>query len=104
MIIGVAPTAAFALMIAPRKLQSLAAPVHAEAPATSSVRSTFKFVAKYGFAGAAANFRGATREEPPELENAVCVNFREAPAKITSTNTDNVRFPFIDLSPLFLAV
>src|SRR5262245_20915857 len=81
MIIGVTLMSALALMIAPRKLQSFAAAVHADAPATSSVRSTFKLVAKYGFTSAAACLRAATREEVRELENAVCVNLSEAPAK-----------------------
>jgi hypothetical protein len=52
-------------------------------------------VAKNGFAGA-AEARGATLAEPCELENAVWVNLRDAPAKITSANRDNVRLLFID--------
>src|SRR5215471_18143038 len=49
MIIGVAPAALFAALIAPRKLQSLGATVQAWAAAVSSVRSTSNVVAKKGF-------------------------------------------------------
>src|SRR5262245_44933298 len=94
MTIGVALTSALALMMAPRRLQSLIPPAHAEAAAVSSVRLTFSVVTKKGFAGAAnapaLRFNGLS-----ECENAVCVNFNDAPANNTSTNKNHVPLLFI---------
>ena len=63
----------FALMIAPRKLQSLAAPVQAEAAAVSSVRSTFRIVANAGPKFEARGDGGTARDFLDELEDAVPV-------------------------------
>jgi uncharacterized membrane protein len=100
MMIGVAPPAVFAAIIAPRKLQSFAAAVQARAAtaAVSSVRSTLKVVAKNGTgAGAAAKLLPATDAVRPELDDAVCVNFRDAPANTMSANTVKTPLLFIEI-------
>ena len=77
MMIGVAPPAVFAAIIAPRKLQSFAAAVQALAAtaAVSSVRSTLKVVAKNGTGiGAAAKLRVVADGIERELDDTVCVN------------------------------
>ena len=74
---GSAFGSAFAAMIAPRKLQSLGATVHALAPAVSSVRSTSNVVVNSG--------RGAD-----ECEAARCVKLRKAPNKTTRLKMDQV--------------
>jgi hypothetical protein len=81
-------------MIAPRKLQSLTPPTQAEAAAVSSVRLTFRVVTKKGFAAALAGRDFAT-DLPTELENAVCVNLRDALIKTASANNDKIPLLFI---------
>src|SRR5690242_6679473 len=91
MMIGVAPGSALAAMMAPRKLQSPGALVHAVAVAVSSVRSTSNVVSNNGFRLAGLfKKRGDVFAESRELEEAVCVNFKEAPTKTTSVNSDQV--------------
>ncbi len=72
---GSAFTSAFAAMIAPRKLQSLGATVHALAPAVSSARSTSNVVVKSG---------------ADECEAARCVKPRKAANKTTRLKMDQV--------------
>jgi hypothetical protein len=83
-------------MIAPRKLQSLGAAVQAEAVAESSVRSTAKVVAS-GITGLITS--GTSRKTAngwlEELEEALCVNFKEAQTKTMSGINKQVSFLFI---------
>lgn len=71
---GIAPGSAFALMTAPRRLQSLGAGVQAEAAAVSLVVSTSSVVArginKLKVAGTA---RGADARRSGELDEALRV-------------------------------
>ena len=85
--------AAFAAMMAPRKLQSKGATVQAVAAAVSSVRSTSNVVAKTGMKGAVFRIAGAVPDRSLfEFEDAVCVNCREAQIKTTSMSEDQVIF------------
>jgi hypothetical protein len=83
-------------MIAPRKLQSLGAAVQAVAAAVSSVRSTENAVAKGGIR---LDIRGIARETVicllVELEDTLSVDFKNAPTKTTSVNSNQATFLFI---------
>src|SRR5437588_13005246 len=87
-ITGVAPTAVFAAMMAPRKLQSLAASVQAVAAAVSSVRSTTNVVVN---GGTRLEILGTARAIVicwlDELDDALGVYFRDAPTTTTSVNS-----------------
>src|SRR4051794_21484732 len=93
---GLAVTSLFAAMIAPRKLQSLGAAVHAVAAAVSSARSTLNVVANARFRLEAM---GTAREIAvcllDELEDALLVYFRDAPTKTPSVNNAQTTFLFI---------
>jgi len=86
---GSALRSALAAMIAPRKLQSFAAAVHAVAAAVSSVRSTSNVVVNNGIRAVVA---GTARTDMDfsldEFEDAVCVYLRDAPTKTTSISTE----------------
>ena len=83
-------------MIAPRKLQSLAAIVHAVAAAVSSVRSTSNVVAN---AGIRLEIAGAVRATVngwlDELEDAFWLKFINDQTNTTRVKTDQVTFLFI---------
>ena len=86
---------AFAAMMAPRKLQSFGAIVHAEALAVSSVRSTSNVVTN------------GVREE---LDDALRVYFRNALTSTANNKRDRASFLFmgtlqlIDLGEFFWAI
>src|SRR5947207_15704384 len=83
---GVAPPFALAAMIAPRRLQSLGAPVQVDAATASSVRSTVKVVA-IGIIRPRAS--GAVRETASGWLNEI----EDAPTKATSVNNaERTRF------------
>src|SRR5215813_2605241 len=84
-------------MIAPRKLQSFTAPVHAVAAAVSSVRSTSNTVANIGIMlVVAADARGAL-VSLVEFEDALGIRVRDAQIRRTSVNRVGVRCLFIVL-------
>src|ERR1043165_6295020 len=93
---------ALALMIAPRRLQSLAAPVQADAPALSSVRSTFSVVVtgmkKLTRSRAArdAGFNSVTG-----LDAALCVNLSDATHKNAMPIRKRLALIFIGSAPGF---
>jgi hypothetical protein len=93
---GVAPRSAFEAMMAPRRLQSLAAGVQAVAAAVSSARSTSSVVAKTGFRAAVeANARGTDARGLVELEDALRVYVSDAPTKMARVNRDQATFLFV---------
>src|SRR5215831_5792244 len=92
MMIGVAPAALFAAMMAPRKLQSLGATVQARAAtvAVSSVRSTSNVVAKKGFRfGAFAEARGEMKVRLDKFEEeTLWLKATDIPTKATINKRD----------------
>jgi hypothetical protein len=99
MTIGVAPGSPFALMIAPRKLQSLAATVQPDAPATSSVRSTSNIVASKGD-NAAVPLIARVRAKYSDDDEAVCVKLIKLANMRTSVKTDAATFLFMAVLPM----
>ena len=104
-ITGSALISAFEAMIAPRKLQSFGAAVHAVAAAVSSVRSTSNVVAsaiklEVVINGEVSRTRGTALRLLEELEDALWVDVRNAPTKATSVISEQATILFIVISNL----
>lgn len=93
---GSGPGVVFAFLTAPRKLQSLAAAVQADAAATSSVRSTLKVVTKAGARfGVTAAARSVAGSWSVEFEDAFGVSCGDALTYAMMVNDKRASLVFI---------
>jgi hypothetical protein len=95
---GIPLTSAFEAMMAPRKLQSFGATVHAVAAAVSSVRSTSNVVANNGVRLEVPENAGSVCRSR-ELDDTFSVYLEDAQTNATIANKDDQNTLFMVIPP-----